>query len=129
MSVSLAEIDLEHRMARIRKRVTGRRQTRYATMIASILAGVPLSLVAPLILGTIFWFTSWWLIDWTYSWSWFFLAMAVVTIPLLFRLEAQTAGNYLSVAVTNSKPLLPAYDELCVGLHLTQGALVGALFG
>lgn len=75
-----------------------RRWMKHILAIAGLLAGVPLCFLAPLFLGSLFWFSTGMLNVW-YPWLWFILGASAVVIPLLLRLEIQTAGDFLGHAV------------------------------
>jgi len=68
-----------------------------ATMVAF---GIPLSLVGPFVLATIFWMairSGVWPFQFGSEAGWFslFLVFTAVVVPLLYRLELQTQGEYM----------------------------------
>ena len=67
-----------------------------------LLFGVPLTLIGPALLATIFWFAY---IQWGkwVPWSWFFWGFVLILVPLLFRLEVKSAGDYLGKATKDLK--------------------------
>jgi hypothetical protein len=74
--------------------------------------GVPLSLFGPLLLATMFWLTALLLRISTLGrdylpWPWFFGIAVVVVVPLLYRLELRTGGDYLGDVSTAGEPLGP----------------------
>lgn len=59
--------------------------------------GAPLSLIGPLVLATIFYVASVFLLgfEWYVRWTWYFGVLTAVCVPLLYRLELRTRGDYL----------------------------------
>ncbi|MCB9855115.1 MAG: hypothetical protein H6818_05455 [Phycisphaerales bacterium] len=82
---------IEKIIAKLKRRAA----TRSALAIVGVIAGTPLCFVAALILGTIFWFSIGRMLKFAYPWSYFFWGTALITIPLLFRTEIQTRGDFL----------------------------------
>lgn len=109
----------------IESKLKQRQHFRNLQAILSIILGLPLVFIAPLILGAIFWFVSIMLLDGWYHWGWFFLALTVITVPLLFRLEIQSAGDYLGKAMKDAKPLVPHSDEMVIAAYIALGAISG----
>ena len=65
-----------------------------------IIFGLPFCFIGPLVLASMLWFsTSMFGLSW--PWTWWFLGLSVVMIPLLFRMEIRSEGNYLG-EVSNS---------------------------
>lgn len=102
-----------------------RRQLRRLLAVSGIFCGVPLSLISPLVLGTIFWIVSGMLFEAWYAWFWFFLGLALLTLPLLFRLEQKSQGDYLGKTLMDSGPPIPGSGELTMMAHLAVGPLAG----
>lgn len=93
-----------------------------------IVLGAPLSLIAPLILGSIFWVVSGMLFESWYHWGWFFLALAVITLPLLSRLEIKSGGEFLGDTMKDVGPPVPGSGELTMATHVGVGPLAGLGF-
>ncbi len=83
--------DLAPIVSRIRRRAA----VRSCLAVAGMIAGAPLCFVAALILGTLFWISIGRLLHFAYPWSYWFWGTALLTIPLLFRTEIRTNGDYL----------------------------------
>ncbi len=83
-----------------------RRERLFRVKVAAMLAfGLPLSLLGAALLATMFWFAAWRGFEFWLPWWQYFAVLAVITVPLLYRLELQTAGRYLSQTITE-----PAHD-------------------
>jgi hypothetical protein len=94
---------------------------------AMILFGIPLSFLGPFILATIFsvaaarlgaWFNDLPQVSWTVT----FCVLAIIMVPLLFRLEIRSGGEYLNEALRSGS------TEVRPGRALIGGpaAVVGA---
>ncbi|RIK68872.1 MAG: hypothetical protein DCC65_01710 [Planctomycetota bacterium] len=92
---------------------------------ARIAFGVPLCFVPALVLGTMFWFAGSNLFGHWGDWTWYFWITAIVTIPLLFRLEVRTNGDYLGNVARDPGPSVPGGEMLAVAAHLGLGTLAG----
>lgn len=79
-----------------------RRQTDLALAALGIAAGVLLSLLAPLFFASIFWFALGSVFETWLSWPLCFAVAAAVALPLLFRLELRTGGEYLAQSINGS---------------------------
>lgn len=104
------------------RRREGLRQVR---AYCSLVLGAPLTLISPFVLGSIFWVVSGLLFESWYHWGWFFLALAVITIPLLFRLELKSGGDYLSDTMKDVGPPLPGAGEMTMKAHVAIGPFAG----
>jgi hypothetical protein len=93
---------------------------------ALIVLGPPLTLTGPLILATIFWFACVRLIGWHVPWLWLFLALTVVMVPLLLRLEVRTAGRYLGEVLDGFNEYGPRMHALRVYCYPGLAAATGA---
>lgn len=102
-----------------------RRSLRLLLAIAAIALGAPLSLLGPLVLGTLFWTASCLWFETLYSWCWFFFPLVAVALPLLFRLELKTGGDYLGGTVKDAGPPIPGTTELTMQTHLVIGPFAG----
>lgn len=107
-----------------------RRERLFRVKVAAmILFGVPLSFVGPFVLATVFWFAGHaagycsWSRVWVH-WSWLFLALVIVVVPLLYRLEIRTTGGYLTEAMQDTKPHRPMGAAFLPGPAAQVGALV-----
>lgn len=104
-------------------------KTRASLMLAiawaRIAFGAPLCFVPALVLGTMFWFAGSTFLDTWGAWSWYFLLAAVVTIPLLFKLELRTNGDYLGDVARNLGPSVSGGELLSLAAHLGMGTLAG----
>lgn len=71
-----------------------------ATMIAF---GIPISFLGPIVLATMFWFV---LISFQFGsniqWFNLFIVLTAVVVPLLYRLELRTGGDYLTTVLRES---------------------------
>lgn len=95
--------------------------------LSSVLAGIPLCLLGPLVLGSMFWVSSGILFALWYPWMWFFGGATAITLPLLFRLELRTSGDFLGDVAKAAGPGIPGADLLIIGAHLRYGAIAGGL--
>lgn len=78
-------------IARLNRRAGFRR----TFALLRILAGIPLCFVAAIVFGSMFWFASGRALGHWYPWAYWVLGLALLTIPLLFRMELRTGGDYL----------------------------------
>ena len=86
---------------------------------AMFIFGVPLTLVGPLTIATILWLASLSARQgWDIHWSWLFGTLAVVMIPLLYRLELRTGGEYYDTVMSQTEVYAPSGT-------LTHGSSVG----
>lgn len=90
-------------------RLGRRAATRKLLAVAGILVGLPLCLVAAFTLGPIFWIAFGRAFGLGYPWYYWVSGTALLTIPLLFRTELRTGGDYLgnvarSGETINAKP-------------------------
>lgn len=92
---------------------------------ARIAFGVPLCFVPPLVLGTMLWVAGSNLFGTWSAWAWYFWITAIVTIPLLFRLELRTNGDYLGHVARDPGPSVPGGEMFAVAAHLGLGRLAG----
>lgn len=95
---------------------------------SSLAFGAPLTFISPLVLGTIFWVVCGLLFESWYPWTWFFLALAALTLPLLFRLEIKSSGDYLGETMKDVGPPMPGSGELTMKAHVGIGPLAGLGF-
>ena len=70
-----------------------------ATMIA---LGIPLSFLGPIVLATMFWlalmfFSGSFQVGSAFQWFNLFIVLTVLVVPLLYRLELRTGGDYLPI--------------------------------
>jgi hypothetical protein len=100
--------------------------------------GLPLSLLGTVILAPIFWFAAGMLLHFWVSLWWYLAAVALITVPLLYRLEVHTGGNYLIDAASEAHihPFAPtvlmpqpysglgAVGEVALNPRKTAGGLV-----
>jgi len=90
--------------------------------IAMLVFGIPLSLVGPLFLSSAFWIFAWRFYSHDVRWAWFFWGAVGVAVPLLYRLEIRTRGNYLGTVATESELAPPPHGML---IHGPCGAMLG----
>lgn len=102
---------IEARARQLRDILARRAKVRCAVALARLAAGFPLCFVGPLVLGTLFWFISGQLIGWN-PWWWFVGGLSVLMIPLLFRMEFRTGGDYLGSVSRDPGPQLPGGEFL-----------------
>lgn len=76
-------------------RLNRRADTRKLLAVTGIVAGLPLCFVAAVMLGSIFWFSFGLMFNVGYPWHIWVLGTALITIPLLFRMEIKTKGDFL----------------------------------
>lgn len=79
----------------IRQELDERSESRRISDIARIVFGIPICFLGPLVISSILWFAYFMLFRSALSFSWFFLGLSGLMIPLLFRMERKTGGNYL----------------------------------
>lgn len=94
-----------------------RGQVFWVKVAGMLLLGVPCCLVGPLFLGSLFWFVYGTLVDWV-PWSWFFWGAVLVVLPLLFRAEIQTGGDFLGNVARDITPNNAANAAMLVGGEL-----------
>ncbi len=82
--------------SRTLSRLILREKNRRALAVLGIAAGGVLSLFGPVFFASIFWITAGWSFDAWFSWPLCFAVAAAVVLPLLFRLEMRTGGEYLT---------------------------------
>ena len=90
-------------------RLVRRAATRKLLAVVGVLVGLPLCLVAAFTLGPLFWIAFGRAFGLGYPWYCWVAGTALLTIPLLFRTELRTGGDYLgdvarSGEAINTKP-------------------------
>lgn len=68
----------------------------FLKLAVMLLVGVPLCAMGPIVLASLFWFSIGRVFQVWWSWNSYLAVFTVVSLPLLFRLEYQTQGNYFS---------------------------------
>lgn len=71
-----------------------RADSRKLIALVKLFAGLPVCLLGPIVISTMLWFAVMALFRGSASWLWIFGPLALVMIPLLFRMERQTRGRY-----------------------------------
>jgi len=119
-----------------------RERTQKLKTTAMIILGIPLSMVGPLTLATMFWFAlrHWWRQNGfmpDMSWLELVVVLAIVTVPLLYRLEWRTRGAYLDGALGDAVDLgkratplgpWPNAEIVAVGSVLANSGRTASLF-
>ncbi len=107
--------------SRLLSRLTRRRQTDLTLAALGVAAGMLLSLLAPLFFASIFWFALGSILEMWLSWPLCFAVAAALVLPLLFRLELRTAGEYLAQSI-NSSGMVPAQEVVPGAVMLSTWA-------
>jgi hypothetical protein len=89
---------------------------------AQFVFGVPLTLIGPALLATVFWFAAWSIGNLQVPWFWTFGALLIILVPLLFRLELRTAGQFLDGALRESPPTGSLFSS-APGTYVALGGL------
>jgi hypothetical protein len=96
MSKSPVQSDLQSIQSHLHARETAMK----LGIIALLAFGVPATFFGPVILASLYWVAA--LHFGNYSWFWIFVISCLVLIPLLFRMEWKTRGEYFSDAVSST---------------------------
>jgi hypothetical protein len=115
------------RARQLRDILARRARIRGAVAVARLVAGFPLCFLAPLFLGSVFWLISAQFLGW-HPWWWFFAGFSLLTIPLLFRMELRTGGDYLGDVARHGGPEVPG-GEFLAGAGWAIGGGMGMVAG
>jgi hypothetical protein len=109
----------------IRRHLDERAELRRRTEAMQIALGIPLCLVGPVVIGTMLWAASSMLIHTWLPWWLIVSGLSMVMIPLLFRMERKTGGDYLSESMREISVRYPDARLIMSGEYLGVSAAAG----
>jgi len=120
----------EHRIGAIgietiRRHLDERAELRRRSDALQVVLGIPLCFVGPVVIGTMLWAAGTMLLQAWLPWWLFIAALSILMIPLLLRLEMQTAGQYLSDSVRTIGDRFPDAMPVTFGGHVGAGGMTG----